>query len=285
MTVLTTLARKRSRRTAGRHVFLMLVTALLSLPLYILVINAFKSEQDIITDPLGFSWSKLSLHDLSTALTSPSFNVYSGYLNSLWITVATVIGCVVLGSMCSYVLARARGKKAGIGYLTLVAGLLVPSQTMLIPLIYVLYSIHLLGTPVGLILCEIACRLPFTVLVYTGFIRAIPRTLDEAAEIDGASAFSTFWRIIFPLLKPVTASITIFLGIGTWNDYLTPSVVLGPGTAQTITTGLYAAVGPTTTSFEQVFAFVWITSVPMLIFYAFMQRYFISGLTEGAVKG
>ncbi|WP_436500298.1 carbohydrate ABC transporter permease [Actinokineospora sp. HUAS TT18] len=273
------------RRVFGRHSFLVVVTVLLSLPLYILLINAFKSEEDIITDPLGFGVSGLTLDNLTNAFTSPSFDVPAGYLNSLWITAGTVVGCVLLGGMCSYVLARARGKSAVVGYTVLVCGLLVPTQTMLIPLVYLLYTMDLLGSPVGVVLFEIAARLPFTVLVYTGFIRAIPRELDEAAAIDGVGVFGTYWRIIFPLLKPATASIAIFVGIGAWNDYLNPSVILGPGEVQTITTGLYAAVGPTTTSFEQVFAFVWIASIPTLIFYAFMQRYFISGLSDGALKG
>lgn len=271
--------------TITRHVVLVSLIALLSLPLYILLINAFKSEQDIITEPFGFQWSRLTLDNLSAALTSPSFDVLSGYLNSLWITVGTVVGCVAVGGMASYVLARSRGAVAAIGYTVFIAGLLVPTQTMLIPLVFLLNELHLLGEPVGLILFEIAARLPFTILIYTGFTRAIPVQLDEAARIDGAGSFNIYWRIIFPLLRPATASIVIFIGISTWNDFLSPQVILGPGRSQTITTGLYAAIGPATTSFEQVFAFVWIVTVPMLVFYAFMQRHFISGLTEGGIKG
>ncbi|MBB5803377.1 raffinose/stachyose/melibiose transport system permease protein [Saccharothrix ecbatanensis] len=282
---MTTVHSGTRRRSLARHGFLTGVTVLLSLPMYILLINAFKSEADIITDPLGFTASRLTFDNLAAAFTSESFDVAGGYLNSLWITVGTVGGCVLMGGMCSYVLARAGGKKAVIGYTVLVCGLLVPTQTMLIPLVYLMYTVGLLGSPVGVILFEIAARLPFTVLVYTGFIRAIPRELDEAASIDGASRMGTYWRIIFPLLLPATASIAIFVGIGTWNDYLNPSVILGPGDEQTITTGLYAAIGPTTTSFEQVFAFLWIASIPTLLFYAFMQRYFVSGLSDGALKG
>jgi len=127
--------------------------------------------------------------------------------------------------------------------------------------------------------------LAFATFVYVGFIRRIPRELDESARVDGAGPFTTFRRVIFPLLRPPTASLVVILALWAWNDFLNPLLILGPSSGYTITSGMYRAIGQYTTDWEQVFAFLWLSSVPMLVLYVFMQRLFISGLSEGGVKG
>jgi raffinose/stachyose/melibiose transport system permease protein len=137
----------------------------------------------------------------------------------------------------------------------------------------------------GLVLFNVGYYVPFGVFVFTGFTRSIPVELEEAAAIDGAGRFRVFWRIVFPLLRPATASVLIFLGVWIWNDFIDPLVILGPGQGTTITTGIYRAIGQYQADFGTVFALMFLATLPVLIFYLALQKHFVKGLTGGATKG
>jgi raffinose/stachyose/melibiose transport system permease protein len=162
---------------------------------------------------------------------------------------------------------------------------MIPAQVILIPIVKVLASLGLMFTPQGLILYNIGFYIPFTVFTYVGYIGTISTELDESAKIDGAGKFTIFWRIIFPLMRPATASAVIFLCLWIWNDFVNPSIILGSTKGYTVTTGIFRAIGQYSTNWEDVFALVVMASFPVLIMYLFMQRFFIAGLTEGSVKG
>jgi raffinose/stachyose/melibiose transport system permease protein len=127
--------------------------------------------------------------------------------------------------------------------------------------------------------------LSFAIFVYTGFVKNIPRELEEAATIDGASEFRMFWQVVFPLMRPATATVTTFLSLWTWNEFLIPLLILGPARGMTITTGMYIALGQTTSDFGQMFAMMFLSALPMLIFFFALQKEFIAGLTAGSLKG
>jgi raffinose/stachyose/melibiose transport system permease protein len=169
--------------------------------------------------------------------------------------------------------------------LLLLAGLMIPPQVILIPITDVLRAIGLMGTLKGLVLFNIGYYVPFGVFVFSGFVRTVPIELEEAAAVDGASRSQIFWRIVFPLLRPASASVMIFLAVWIWNDFIDPLIILGPGRGTTVTTGVYRAVGQYQTDFGSVFALMLLATLPMLVFYLSLQRHFVKGLTGGATKG
>ena len=274
------------RRVNGwRHAFLGALSLLLLVPFYIAVVNAFKPKDLILSDPLGIPFSELTFHAFVRSAITPSFNIFKAYGTTALITVVSAFFIIVLSSMMSYVIARNRSRFLTGTYLLLLAGLMIPNQVILIPIVKVLSAMNLMFTPAGLILYNIGWYIPFTVFTYTGFIRTISRELDESAKIEGAGPFMIFWRVIFPLIRPATASVVIFLFLWIWNDFLNPLIILGSTRGYTVTTGLFRVIGQYSVNWDEVFALVVMASLPVLIMYLFMQRNFISGLTEGAIKG
>ncbi len=276
---------RRRLASAGRHGSLITLAVVMLIPVYLVLINAFKSNADITSNPFGVPWSRLSIDTLIEVLTDSSTNILSAYGFSILVTVLSVTGVVVLGSMIAYSIARLDRRTTRAMFIFLVAGMLVPAVVVLIPVVRILQFFQLMFTFPGLILFNIAFGLPFAVLLYTGFIRSIPVDLDHAAWIDGAGPMRTFWNVVFPLLKPVTATVGIFLALGYWNDFITPLVILGPGEGYTITTGMYRSIGLYTTDYSSVFSWLWLGTVPILVLFVIFQRWMIAGLLAGSTKG
>lgn len=276
-----------SDRAAGRirHAFLILLCLVLLVPFYIAVVNAFKPKAAIVSDPMGIPFAELTLRNFSKAAFTPTFNIFKAYGTTAVITIASIVCLVALGSMMSYVLARSKGKFFTFAYLLLLGGMMIPPQVILIPIIKLLRALGLMFTETGLVLYNTGWYIPFTAFIYTGFIRTISKELDESAMMEGANGFQIFWRIIFPILKPPSASVVIFLFLFVWNDFLNPLVLLGSTKGYTVTTGIYLAVGQFSTNWDQIFALVVLASLPVLIVFLLLQRYFVSGLSDGAVKG
>lgn len=162
---------------------------------------------------------------------------------------------------------------------------MIPPAVIMVPLTRILSGIGLMNSIPGAVLVNVGYYLPFAVLVFMGFVRSIPKELEEAAEMDGASRLRIFFQIVFPLLRPASASVLIFLGVWIWNDFLTPLLILGPGTGNTITVGIYRSIGTYQRDFGSVFAFMFLATLPVLVFYLLFQKHFIRGLTGGAIKG
>jgi raffinose/stachyose/melibiose transport system permease protein len=143
----------------------------------------------------------------------------------------------------------------------------------------------LMTTLQGLVLFNVGYYVPFGVFVFSGFIRGVPVELEEAALLGGASRTQVFWRIVFPLLRPATASVMIFLGVWIWNDFIDPLIILGSNRGTTITTGIYRSIGQYQADLGSVFALMLLATLPVLIFYLALQKQFVKGLTGGATKG
>jgi raffinose/stachyose/melibiose transport system permease protein len=268
-----------------RHLFLLPLSLVLLVPFYIALVNAFKTKEDILSSPFSIPFSRLTFDNFQRSAITPSFNIFKAYGNSILITTISVVLLILICSMMSFVFARVNNRFLSVSYLLLLSGLMIPPQVILIPLVKVLAKLGLMFTPQGLILYNIGFYVPFTVFMYVGFIRTLSRELDESAKIDGASQLLIFWRIIFPLLRPATASAIIFLCLWIWNDFINPVIILGSTKGYTVTTGIFQAVGQYSTNWEDIFALVVMASTPIFILYLFMQRQFIAGLTEGSVKG
>ena len=262
---------------------LMLLFALIYLaPLYIAVVNSVKPYSEIIKSPLSLPM-QFTLQNFVEAYESS--NMLQLYSNSILITVSSVSLLILLTSMAAYILARRKGKFYQMLYVFSLAGIMIPPVVTLIPSIKTLSALHLLYTMPGLLLFYAGTYFSTTIFLYVGFIKTIPASLDESAYIDGASPITTFFRIIFPLVKPCTATAVIFLGMWIWNDFLNPMYILGFRGGKTITTGIYNAIGAYTSMWNLVFANVLLASLPIVLLYLFMQKLFMQGLTAGAVKG
>ncbi|ETK36258.1 carbohydrate ABC transporter permease [Microbispora corallina] len=260
------------------------VGAFFFVPLYVGVINTFKSPDQIRTDPIGAP-HPFTLRNLSTLLTRPDNLYWASVTNSILVTGLSVMVLTVLSATLGHYLARSPSRWGRGLMLLLLCGLMIPPQVILAPVTYVLRAVGLMGTLPGLVLFNVGYYVPFGVFVFTGFMRSVPRDLEEAAAIDGATRGQIFWRIVFPLLRPATASVLIFLGVWIWNDFIDPLIILGPSQGTTITTGIFRSVGVWRTDYGTIFSLMFMGTIPVLVFYLFLQKHFVKGLTGGATKG
>jgi raffinose/stachyose/melibiose transport system permease protein len=267
-----------------RPVVALIISAFFLVPLYMILVNVFKQGEKITQSPSSLPVPPTL--DNITALLSRTDNLFWASLtNSIVVTTLSIILLTILSAMLGHYLARAHSRWARVAMLLLLSGLMIPPQVILMPITQVLRALGLMSTLQGLVLFNVGYYIPFGVFVFTGFLRGIPIELEEAAAIDGASRARIFWRVVFPLLRPATASVLIFLGVWIWNDFIDPLVILGPSQGTTITTGIYRSIGQYQADFGTVFALMFLATLPVLIFYLFLQKQFVKGLTGGATKG
>jgi raffinose/stachyose/melibiose transport system permease protein len=267
-----------------RPLVALVISALFAVPLYFVTINVFKPGDKITAQP-GTPPVPPTLHNITAVLTRPDQLFWVSLVNSLVVTSLSVIILAILSAMLGHYLARTKGWHSRALMLVLLCGLMIPPQVILMPVTRVLRVAHLMTTLQGLVLFNVGYYVPFGVFVFAGFMRSIPVELEEAAAIDGAGKARIFWRIVFPLLRPATASVVIFLGVWIWNDFLDPLIILGPSQGTTVTTGIYRSIGQYQSDFGTVFALMFLATLPVVIFYLLLQRHFVKGLTGGATKG
>jgi raffinose/stachyose/melibiose transport system permease protein len=265
-----------------KRVVVLILSLVYLAPLYIAAVNAIKPYNEIIKSPLNLP-VHVTFQNFVDAFQSS--NMLALYQNSVVITGLSVALLILLTSMAAFIIARRKGKVYQALYIFSLAGIMIPPVVTLIPSIKTLSALHLLYTMPGLLLFYGGTYFSTTIFIYVGFIKTIPASIDESAYIDGATPFTTFFKIIFPLVKPCTATAVIFLGMWIWNDFLNPMYILGFRGGKTITTGIYNAIGAYTSMWNLVFANVLLASFPIIILYLFMQKTFIQGLTSGAIKG
>jgi raffinose/stachyose/melibiose transport system permease protein len=263
--------------------FLILLFSLMFLtPLYIAIVNSVKPYEDVIKSPLSlpenFTWDNF----IDAYQSSQILELYK---NSILITVVSVALIILLSSLSAYIIARRNEKIYKVLFVFALAGIMVPPVVTLVPSIMTLNWLNLLHTMPGLYLFYAGTYFSTAIFLYVQFIKTIPISMDEAATIDGAGPFTLFWRIIFPMVKPCTATAIIFLSMWIWNDFLNPMYILGLSGGRTITTGIFSAIGSYTSRWNLVFANVVLASLPIIILYLTMQKQFMSGMTSGAVKG
>lgn len=260
----------------------LLWSAAVLIPLAVLVSVALKSPTDLLNNPIGwpvrFVWSNF-VDAWNNAGLGQSF------LNSVLITGCTLLGLVIFGASAAYPLARVARPWVQRVYTYFVAGLIVPFQLGLFPLYKEMHDLELINTYQGAILLYIAVNLPFVIFLYTGFIKTVPRELEEAALLDGAGPFRTFWMVVFPLLRPVTATVAITSTLSTWNDFFIPLIFLQRDGMQTLPLAIYNFVGQFNNNWSLIFASVIISSLPLIVLFLILQRYFIKGIAAGALRG
>jgi raffinose/stachyose/melibiose transport system permease protein len=273
-----------TRATFLRELALVLVAAVYCLPLYLLITLALEPTEQTYRAPLSFPWPPHWGNFSEAWNTGGQGGLRQGLESSLIITVSSVAALIVLGSLCAYTIARRAGRLSTLVYMLFVIGIILPFQLAIIPLYVAMRHIGLVGNYVGMVVLNVGLLMPLTVFLYTGFIRALPRDYEEAARVDGAGILRTYARVVFPLLRPITATVAVLVGIIVWNEFFIALIFLSGSRAQTVPVALYSFVGDYGTQWNLIFAGIVITLAPILAFYLFAQRKLIHGFTAG-VKG
>ncbi|WP_343247909.1 carbohydrate ABC transporter permease [Diplocloster hominis] len=274
-------SRKKNVSGIVLKLFLVILAVIFATPLYITLINIFKSTKEISSSPMSFPLPPI-LDNIIKVVKNPNVNLGEMYFNSLCITIFGAVLCILVSALAGYYLARMKTKISQGLYIYFLLGLMVPYAIVYVPLVSIFKGVGLIGNLPGLIMVFVSGSISFSVFMYQGFIKSTPVELEEAAIIDGAGQLKIFTSVIFPLVKPCTTTVAIFIGLSMWNDFLTPLLI---GQIKTITVGIYTAIGPYASDWGSVFAYVMFATLPIVIAYLLAQRQFIEGLTAGALKG
>ena len=277
---------RQTGKVISSILLLLLSLAFLS-PIYIMIVNSFKSRSELYKNALALP-EAFDFQYYTQAMKKMDFvNVFG---NSLLVTVVTVFFVVMLASMTAWMLVRTDNKLSKWMFMAFVSTMLIPFQTLMMPLMQVMdwirtnLHIPMLNTHGGLIFMNVGFHASIAVFLYHGFIKSIPIALEEAATLDGCTKFGVFWRIVFPMLKTITITVAILDVISTWNDYLLPSLTLSSKGLRTIQLSTFYFFGEFTIVWNQAMAGLTLTIIPVVIFYALAQKYIIKGVAAGAVK-
>lgn len=277
----------KKTRSVIANIILILLCIVWLFPVYIIVVNAFKNRAELYENILAFPKS-FSFKYYAEAM--DKMEIVNALKNSLIVTIVSIAIIIVLAPMCAWMLARKDNKLSKVIFSVFVATMLIPFQTLMMPLMQVLGfgrdTLHLpvVNTLGGLIFCYIGFGASMSVFLFHGFVKSIPVALEEAATIDGCTKFGVFWRIVFPMLKPVTMTVIILDVIWIWNDYLLPSLVLSSKANRTIPLSTANFFGQFTIQWNLAMAGLTLTIIPVIIFYLCAQKYIIKGVAAGAVK-
>ena len=272
-------------RTFARELTLLLGALAFFVPIYFVVTLSLKTNADVYLDPNAFPTDP-QLANYSTAWRSGGggVNIADAFVNSVIITVGSVLALIALGSLCAYTIARRPSKMGTALYFSFLLGVILPFQLGVVPLYVAMRSLHLVPSHAGMILLYVGMLMPLTVFLYTGFVRALPKEYEEAAQVDGAGLPRTFIRVVFPLLRPVTGTVAVLTSVITWNEFFLPLVFLSGSEYQTLPVSVYAFVGEYVTQWNFVFAALVIALLPVLAFYLFAQKQLIRGFA-GGIRG
>ncbi|MGR9048537.1 carbohydrate ABC transporter permease [Halobacillus sp. SY10] len=248
-------------------------------PFYLMIVNAFKTKRDIFSGVLGFP-EEVVFSNFVEAFIDLAF--LKSLFNSVLITGLSIAIIILFSSMAGYALARNKSKLSGIIFFIFVAAMLIPFQSVMIPLVSIFGQADMLNAG-GLIFMYLGFGCSLSIFLYHGAMTGISKSMDEAAIIDGANRFQTFWYIIFPLLKPISVTVAILNVIWIWNDYLLPSLVLSESNA-TIPLKMFYFFGQYTKQWHLALAGLTIAILPVIVGYFFAQKQIINGVSEGAVK-
>jgi raffinose/stachyose/melibiose transport system permease protein len=274
------------KRKRTLEVVVFLVTLLLAIifffPIFFNFMSAFKSNGEILRDALALP-KGFYLDSFKYLLTETDYP--RAIVNSAILTIVSIIFMILIIPMAAYAIERTNNRWTNYVFVFFLFGMMIPFQVYMIPLIKELNMFGLYGTLIGPIFIYISGSVGFGVLLFTSFLKGIPREIEEAAEIDGCSKTGIFWRIVFPLLGPVTATMVVLQGLGIWNDFLMPMLVLPSGEPKTMIVEIFYYVGEFTSRWDMIFAGTTMSLVPVLIAFLALQKYFVKGVASGSVKG
>ena len=250
-------------------------------PLLYLVMASFKNKAEV-NRPLSLP-SSLFLDNYREAFANAHF--FNLLANSLIVVVLTLAVLIVICAVAAYPLSRREGRFYKGVYLFFLTGLMVPFQAGMIPLYVLLGKVGLVNNVLGLVVIDVGVNISMTILIYAGFMRTIPREIEESAFMDGCGKLAMVGRIVFPLLLPATVSVILINVIPIWNDFLSPLIFISSELKKTLPVGIYNFMSARTVSMGPIFAFSVLTSLFPILLFLFCQSYLYKGIVAGAVKG
>jgi raffinose/stachyose/melibiose transport system permease protein len=263
------------------EILAILIGLVFLIPFYYVVSNSLKSFSEILTNTSSLP-SVLQFQNYVNAF--EQLNYLKVFTNSLIVTIASNIVLVVFCSMAAYMLVRTKKRISNVIFMLFVAAMVIPFQSIMIPLVKTAGTLGLLNSIWGLVIMYLGFGSGITIFLYHGFIKGIPVELEEAAIIDGCTPFGVFWKIVFPLLKPITVTIIILNSLWIWNDFLLPSLVLQDPELRTIPLATFFFFGQYTKQWDLALAALVLSIIPLLIFFFSMQKHIIKGITSGSIK-
>ena len=279
-------AKQKKRRQVITIIVLIIVFILFVIPFLLVLINVFKTKGDITSNPLALIGEHgFTLQNFPEAMAKMDF--WNVFKNSAIITFSATVLTILFSAMASFVIVRNNWKACTLFFALMIASMVIPFQVLMVPLVSVYGGIFgILGSRITLIFMHVGFSVSMATFMFHGAIHSnIPIELEEAALIDGCSRWQTFWKIVFPLLKPTVATVAIIDAMAFWNDYLLPSLVLTDKSIYTIPIATQAFYGTYSTDIGLVMAALLLAMLPILILYLFLQKHIVAGVTAGAVKG
>lgn len=262
-------------------ILITLGTILILFPLYMTITIALKTPEDMLSSVFGLP-REFHFENFTNAIRMTNF--FNALGNSAMVTTATVVLTLLTNSLVAYAIARNMNRKFFKGlYFYFISAMFIPFPIIMLPLVKLTAGLHMTNL-VGLTILHTVYALAFNVFVYVGYIKSIPVALEEAARVDGTTTWGTFWKIIFPMMAPMNATVGILICLSTYNDFLLPLIIISDTSSYTLPLVQYIFQGQFNTDFNLAFASYLMAMLPMIIIYLFAQKWIINGITQGAVK-
>lgn len=275
-------SKRKGWRQAGLYTIVWLLAILFFAPIVIVILNSFKTKPEIMVSTIGLP-EKFNLDNYVTIFTNNDF------LSSLWFSVIVVVATttltVLVSALAGYALARWKSKFSSAIMLIFMTTLFVPFQVYMVALIVIARQLSLTGSPVGLVLIYIALGMPVPIFLYRSYAATMSKEIEEAAAIDGCSRIQMFFRVVFPLMKPITATAAVLNALWAWGEFLVAFLVYGNHKPMTIPLSQQYFYGSYNQQWNLIMAGFVISTIPIVIFYILMQKHIVKGIAAGAVKG
>ncbi|WP_220236752.1 carbohydrate ABC transporter permease [Bifidobacterium asteroides] len=276
-----TLSQRERRRSAVRSVVVLIIALICAVPLWYILINTFKTVPDMATNPLGLP-KQWTLRNYTRAFATVP--IVRSLVNTLIVTFFGVLLQVLIGALAAYGMILRKSIFTSVIGVILMIAFVIPTQSTLIPLYRMESSVGLVNTLLGLIVMYLGGAV-FCYFLIVGYMQSLPFEVIEAARIDGAGPLRIFWSIVLPLIRPILTTVVVFQTMSTWNDFMTANVFISSSDLRTIVLQVYNAVGQFTTDWPSFMTITVLALIPVFVFFIFCQKWIVSGLVAGAVKG
>ena len=276
-----TLSQRERRRSVVRSVVVLIIALICAVPLWYILINTFKTIPDMATNPLGLP-KQWTLRNYTRAFATVP--IVRSLANTLIVTFFGVLFQVLIGALAAYGMILRKSIFTSVIGVILMIAFVIPAQSTLIPLYRMESSVGLVNTLLGLIIMYLGGAV-FCYFLIVGYMQSLPFEVIEAARIDGAGPLRIFWSIVLPLIRPILTTVVVFQTMSTWNDFMTANVFISSSNLRTIVLQVYNAVGQFTTDWPSFMTITVLALIPVFVFFIFCQKWIVSGLVAGAVKG
>ncbi len=280
---MSTLHRRHPASGVLRHVLLIVGALIMLTPFVYMVSTSFKSQAYVLTIPPQFVPDPATLDNYVQVLTTQNFAAY--FMNSVVVALTSTVISVLISSMMAYAFARFRFPGRELLFRLVLVGLMVPAMMLIIPQFILAKQLGLIDSLQGLIVFYVAASISLNTFLLRSFFASIPGELDDAMQVDGANAWTRYWRLVMPLSTPALATTTIFTFLATWDEFAWALTIINDPSKRTLPLAIQLFQGQNATQWGLVFAASVVAVVPVIVVFLIFQKYFVQGLTSGAVKG